>query len=240
MKPCSNGGLTKVQVPDGVDAKGTETFKDIAESEEIFATLILKRNSKHFRQANGTPFAEVPLKDWLGNYRETETGQAILNGELRTILDTGFPATQTALDVLQPFDPPAKPVSTPVTSCDFKTFFAKWKENTSTSPPGKHIGHYKALLSPAFMDDDELTDSASRIIGVHVVLLDIATTYRSSLEIWQQKVSIMIGKKADNYQLNKLRMQPLFHANYNWLLGMIFGQCMVHGAETQDHLYKGQ
>jgi hypothetical protein len=82
LKPRSNGGLTKVQVSDGIDKNGTETFKDVSESEAMFA-LILERNFKHFGQANGTPFTEAPLKDWLGNYGKTETGKAILSGELR-------------------------------------------------------------------------------------------------------------------------------------------------------------
>ena len=239
LKPRSNGGLTKVQVPDGVDESGTETFKDVSESEEMFA-LILERNYKHFGQANGTPFTEAPLKDWLGNYGETETGQAILAGELRPALDQGFPETQTVLDLLQPFDPPAQPISSLVTSSDFKSFFAKWKENTSTSPSGKHLGHYKALLSPAFTDNAELTDSANRIIALHVALLNIAATHGSPLERWQQIVSVMIEKKAGNYQLHKLRTIHLFEADYNWLLGMIFGRRMVYGAETQNHLHEGQ
>ena len=201
-------------MPDGVDANGTETFKDVLESEEIFA-LILERNFKHFGQANGTPFTETPFKDWLGNFGETETGQAILTGKLGPSLDTGFPETQTVLDLLQPFNPPAQPISTLVTSGDFKSFFAKWKENTSTSLSGKYMGHYKALLSPAFTDNDELTDSANRIIDVHVALLNIAATRGSPLERWQQIVSVMIEKKAGNYQLNKLRTIHLFEADYN-------------------------
>jgi hypothetical protein len=239
LKPSSSGGLTKVQVADGVDANGTEIFKDVSESEEMFQ-LILERNFKHFGQANGTPFTEAPLKDWLGKYGETETGQAIINGDLRPTLDTGFPETQTVLDLLQPFDPPAEPVSPLVTSGDFKSFFAKWKENTSTSPSGKHLGHYKALLSPALVDNDDLTAAANRIIDVHVALLNIAAQHGSPMERWKRIVSVMIEKKAGNYQLNKLRTIHLFEADYNWLLGMIFGRRMVHGAEKQNHLHEGQ
>ena len=136
LKPSSYRGLTKVQVPDGVDDNGMETFKDVSESEEMFA-LILERYYMHFGQAiNGTPFTEAPLKDWLDTYGETETSEAILADELRPTLDQGFPETQTVLDLLQPFDPPAQPMSSLVTSSDFK------------SSSGKHLGHYKALLGP--------------------------------------------------------------------------------------------
>ena len=169
LKPRSSGGLTKVQVPNGTDEHGNAILQDVSEPEEMFA-LILERNFKHFGQANGTPFTEAPLKQWLSDYGETETGQAIIDGELRPVLDSGFPETQTVLDLLQPFDPPAEPVSSLVTSADFKSFFAKWKENTSTSPSGKHLGHYKALLSPALESDAELKEAANRIIDAHVTI----------------------------------------------------------------------
>jgi hypothetical protein len=67
LKPTSSGGLTKAQVADGTDANGAELFRDVTEPEEMFA-LILERNFKHFGQANGTPFTEAPLKDWLGTH----------------------------------------------------------------------------------------------------------------------------------------------------------------------------
>ncbi len=242
LKPRSTGGLTKIQVPDGIDEQGTELFKDVSESEEMFA-LILERNFKHFGQANGTPFTEAPLKDWLGDYGETETGQAILAGDLRPVLDDAqYPETQSVLDLLQPFDPPAEPISALITTDDFKSFFKKWKEMTSTSPSGKHLGHYKALLSPAVLeaDDDNLAAISNRIIEAQVAVLNMSTSHGSPLERWRQIVQVMIEKKAGNQQLNKLRTINLFEADYNWLIGMIFGRRMVHEAERQNHLHEGQ
>jgi hypothetical protein len=149
------------------------------------------------------------------------------------------------LDLLQPFNPPAEPISVLVTSTDFKSFFNKWNENTSTSPSGKHLGHYKALLSPALKacaatNSPGLTAEADRIIDAHVSLLNIAAEYGSPLPRWKNIVSVMIEKKPGNYQLNKLRTIHLFEADYNWLIGMIFGRRMVHGAERQKHLHEGQ
>jgi hypothetical protein len=177
LKSRSIGGLHKVQVPDGFDQNDNETFKDISEPAGMYQ-LILDRNFKHFGQANGTPFTTAPIKEGLGQYGETETGQAIMNGELRPTLDnTKFPETQVVLDLLQPFDPPAAPISALVTSRDFKVFFTKWKEMTSTSPSGKHLGHYKALLSNTLGDDDALLATADHIIDAHVTLLNIADTH---------------------------------------------------------------
>jgi hypothetical protein len=167
--------------------------------------LILNRNVKRFGQANGTPFTNAELKEWLGYYGKTETGQAIIQGELQPVLENAqFPETQVVLDLLQPFNPPAEPVSAHVTNADFKNFFKKWKEATSTSPSGKHLGHYKTLLSSAILDYQLLVDKAERIIDAHVHLLNTATTYGCPFERWKYIVSVMIEKKAGNYQLNKL------------------------------------
>lgn len=65
--------------------------------------------------------------------------------------------------------------------------------------------HCKALLSPAFTDDDALTASAD--------LIAVAATHGSPLERWQQLISCMIKKKAGNCQLNKLRTMHLFEAD---------------------------
>jgi hypothetical protein len=240
LKPQSLGGLTKVQIPDGTDEHDNEVIKDISEPDEMYR-LILERNFQHFGQANGSPFTVAPLREWLGKCGETETGQALLKGELRPVLEenASFAETQLVLDLLQPFDPPADPVSVQITSSDFKSFFRKWKETTSTSPSGKHLGHYKALLSPSVAYDEKLAPIADRIIDSHVTLLNIAATHGNPYARWLSIVSVMIEKKPGNYLLHKLRTIHLFEADYNWLLGMIFGRRMVHGAERQHHLHEG-
>jgi hypothetical protein len=165
-----------------------------------------------------------------------------LQGELvRPVLNenASFAETQLALDLLQPFDPPADPVSIHVTSDDFKHFFKKWKETTSTPPSGKHLGHYKALISPVIAFDEVLSPVADKIIETHVTLLNIAATHGNPFARWLAIVSVTIEKKPGNYLLHKLCTIHLFEADYNWLLGMIFGCHMVHGAKRQQHLHEG-
>lgn len=42
---------------------------------------------------------------------------------------------------------------------EFTTGFKKWRENTSTSPSGRHLGHYKALLRAEMKDDNASSDN---------------------------------------------------------------------------------
>ena len=42
---------------------------------------------------------------------------------------------------------PPMPFTEP-TDSEIKAGFSKWPEQTSTSPSGRHLGHYKALFAP--------------------------------------------------------------------------------------------
>jgi hypothetical protein len=135
--------------------------------------------------------------------------QDITQGNSQPILEhASFPDTQVVIDLPQPFDPPAAPVPILITIEDFISFFSKGKESTSTSPSDKHLGHYLALLFG--FDYKNVTAAANRIIEAHVNLLNIAVNHGLPLPCWLHIVSVMIQKKAGNYQLQKLRTIHLF------------------------------
>jgi hypothetical protein len=236
LKPSTRGGITRIEV-----ANDDGTTRIVTEPTEVF-NLILKRNHTHFSQATGTPFTTPPLSTMLGMCGETDIGQDILHGQAKPDLGTAcpFPETQVILDALQPFDPPAKTVPINVTNDDYRKFFRKWTESTSTSPSGKHLGHYKALLSLGLEQDPPIKPLADAIIELQLQLSNVALTYGHVYDRWKQIVSVMIEKKPGLFLLEKLRTIHLFEADYNWLLGLVFGRRMVYGAEDQQHLFNGQ
>jgi hypothetical protein len=236
LKPTVRGGITKIEVQE--ENGTTQIITDPTDMVE----RILKRNQRHFSQATGTPFTTEPITDLLGKCGETHTGQALTTGNIKP--DLGYAArfleTQIMLDTLQPFQPPAHPVSIQVNITDYKKFFQKWDENTSTSPSGKHLGHYKALLSPGLLEEPSLTEPADDIIKLKIKLCQLALTHGHVWDRWKGIVSVMIEKKPGLYLLEKLRTIHLFEADYNWTLGLIFGRRMVHDAEIQQHLNGSQ
>jgi hypothetical protein len=236
LKPSTRGGITRIEV-----ANKDGTTRIVSEPKQV-NSLILKRNHAHFSQATGTPFTKAPLSEWLGLCGETEIGCDILNGTSQPDLgrDCPFPETQMILDALQPFDPPAKPVPITVTETDYRKFFRKWTESTSTSPSGKHLGHYKALLSLGLEQDPPIKPLADAVIELQLQLSNVALTYGHVYDRWRKIVSVMIEKKPGLFLLEKLRTIHLFEADYNWLLGLVFGRRMVYGAEEQNHLSNGQ
>jgi hypothetical protein len=144
------------------------------------------------------------------------------------------------LDALQPFNPPAAPVSIHTSTADYKNFFTKWNESTSTSPSGKHLGHYKALISPGLLQEPPLTDPAGAIIDLQIKICQLALTHGHIWDRWKGIVSVMIEKKPGLFLLEKLRTMHRYKADYNWTLGLIFGRRMVHNTERQDHLNESQ
>ena len=121
---------------------GTERM--ILDQEEINATL-LERNRKHFSQADGTPFTTKPLVDLFGKYGTNEVSRALLDGELEVDSLDVSDATKAILRKLKRLAP-AGEVGPFVTAEEIRKGHKVWRESTSTSPSGTHLGHEKVLF----------------------------------------------------------------------------------------------
>ena len=78
MKQAHTGALNHVLTE---DSNGdTTAIRDQMEINE----LLLRRNTKHFSQADGTPFTQRPITELLGRYGTNKESEAILNGEMDT------------------------------------------------------------------------------------------------------------------------------------------------------------
>jgi hypothetical protein len=213
------GGITKIEVDN--DNGATTMITDPPE----MISRILKRNQRHFSQVTGTPLMEKPITEWLGACGESHQGIQLTQGNFKLQLGNHatFPERQMMLDALQPFSPPSKPISIQVTNTGYKNFLKKWDKNTSTSPSGKHLGHYKVLLSPGLLQDPPLTDSTEDIIHLKTKMCQLALTHGYIWNRWKAIASVMIKKKPSLFLLEKLQTIHLYKADYNWTLGLIFG-----------------
>ena len=108
-----------------------------------------------------------------------------------TFLETG-----AILELLERPLPGAK--SAKISSCismdDFTSAIHAWKERTSTSPSGHHLGHYK-LLVKTFRDQHaspEIRDASGEILHLMVDILDLASEKGFILDRWTMVVNVMI------------------------------------------------
>ena len=139
---------------------------------------------------------------------------------------------------MRPLSPQPPAINTHISVADYRKFFKKWKESTSTSDQ-RHLGHWKALVSD-FHPDDPHKLSADHIIQIITQQLNLSTTHGYAWRRWRRIVSAKIPKREGILLLDKLRTIHLFEADFNWVLGMIFGKRLLHSANRSHLLHDSQ
>jgi hypothetical protein len=159
LKLQQRTGLAHILLPEDsmpdtfpYDPDKVKTWKMIHDH-EILQHFLIERNKSHFGQAHGTPFTMPPLNalDWGATNQKAES---LLGGEIPTDFNVKDPYTQ---DILQHI---AKRKQLPeidlyITSEEIAKGFRRWKESTSPSPSGCHLGLRRI---PAIPTTDEETE----------------------------------------------------------------------------------
>jgi endonuclease/exonuclease/phosphatase family metal-dependent hydrolase len=210
---------------------------------------ILSRNQKHFAKAKGTPFTVLPLTH-LGSHQDFDMQQTPDDDPL-TLPPGSFSETATVMTILNEASlhpPPHWPAA--ITFDDFIKGFLKWKESTSTSPSGRHLGIYKTLVTvylnssgefDAVDDGSQATKyKAEGILGLIYGLATTAARLGFYLQRWTKVINVMIYKEPGNFNLDKLRVIHLFEADFNLTVGILFGRRAMYHARDNDLLHDGQ
>jgi hypothetical protein len=209
---------------------------------------ILARNKKHFAQAQGTTFTQEPFlsltPDNLDEYFDQD-GNAI------HLPANTFTETTTVLQLLrEAFDDRPPGIEQNFSLDAFIGSFLHWNEKTSTSPSGRHLGLYKSLVTvhcdsgQEFRDcpDDapSLQHQATAVLDA-IHLLSTGVAQRGLyLQRWTFVINAMIYKKAGVLELDELRVIYLFEADFNLLVGIIFGRRAVCIAVNHQRLHPNQ
>jgi hypothetical protein len=104
------------------------------------------------------------------------------------------------------------PINNTISINDYKQFFAKWKESTSTSQD-QHLGHWKALISHTAQN--HVPDESTPIIGIIADQLSLSLAHCYAWKCWKIIVSTKIPRSAGNMLRNNLRTIHLFEADLN-------------------------
>jgi hypothetical protein len=110
------------------------------------------------------------------------------------------------------------------------------------SPSGRHLGHYKLLVT-VFQDTyakQSLRDKAEKILRLFASILNFASTKGFALDRWKTAINVMIYKKPGIYLINRLRVIHLFEADYNLVIGLIFGRRALYSGVANEMLHKSQ
>jgi hypothetical protein len=241
------GGITRIEVPSNPseDPKTCTQWKMVDVPTEVLHHL-QSRNRKHFGQALGTPFTISPLVDDLGFTSHTPQGNLILDGRYdATHLDDSVQSiihhlTKTTYAHQHPLQPT-------ITEAAFLGKIQHWRESTSTSPSGLHLGHYKSMVARHEFSDlpdrdpRKATFESQRkdIIQLHLQMINYALTRGYSYTRWQQVANAMLYKEPGNYKIHKTRVIHLYEADYNLAMGLKW-RATLETAEEGHCLNSGQ
>jgi hypothetical protein len=117
-------------------------------------------------------------------------------------------------------DPDSIPIR--ITTENLRHGIKSWKETTSTSPSGRHLGYYHSILAyePPPVDADTPRDS-DRILVVIANRIDSALQTGFVFTRWCEIVNAMIEKIPGRPLINKLRVIHLSEADLNLSLGIL-------------------
>jgi uncharacterized protein YdiU (UPF0061 family) len=167
-------GLTSIRIP-----TDNSSYKTIINPKEIEERL-LNRNLNHYAQAEHTAMANHLIRKKMGLSGTSEFCDQVLEGSADL---TNFPITLQAI-FQQLHQPHSFAVDDTISYEDYKDALHKWKETTSTSLSGRHLGHYISLLKQIGDKTDEMSD---RIPCTHHKMLQLAQYRCKPFNWWKRK-----------------------------------------------------
>ena len=126
-----------------------------------------------------------------------------------------------------------------------------WKESTTTSPSGLHLGHDKLLIachSYSDIDSDKEEDNAQKdewnymqgcLLTLHVQMLNYALARGYSYERWHTVINTILFKDPDSVKIHRTRVIHIYKADYNLTLGIKWRHALYQ-AEALNELNPGQ
>jgi hypothetical protein len=131
-----------------------------------------------------------------------------------------------------------------VTTKEFAGKFCAWRESTSTSPSGRHLGHYKVLVATidkSLMKSkrETLQKIQDDLISCYVGLMNYSIKNQYSLDRWKKIVNMMIYKEEGNVKIHQLRVIHLYEADLGFLWGAKWGKAMKKAVKDKS-LHQGQ
>jgi len=216
LKPTlSKGGLSRVDVPYhvsgavyplGPDPKSWNGSWVSLNNPKDIAKHVCAANTRQYHQAHCTPCGQAPLSSHLGYKADQPGALAVIQGaplpdEVKSQI---LPETAAIFQTLQELaSRDISPSSPKITPDQFQSCYKAMDERTSSSPSGRHLGHYKA----AVLSED--------LTKLHSIMMSIPLLAGFSPTRWQQIIDVMLEKKAGDHRIHRLRIVALQESDFN-------------------------
>ena len=126
---------------------------------------------------------------------------------------------------------------------EWRNKFKNWKEATSTSPSGVHLGYHKVLIEPIFVLNDtqmvpdmEIYDKQQEICNLHLSLINKILHHGRSISRWQRCSNTCIPK---SIEVDKFRNIHIYECDLSAVLAIKCKSAIIK-SEEEDKLCKSQ
>jgi hypothetical protein len=221
------GGISSVLVP--LPKEGEELEYLAITDGPTIENLILNRNIRHFRQAESTPLASPEVIRQIGFGADTARAEKLLEG---TDDPTDITDDEWSRYLLTSMKRHSKELKIEITAEKMMEKYRRWKERTSTSPSGRHLGHFHALFRPLKAKDDEDRDRLESlrkdIVEMHATMLQTAYDNEHVYKRWEYILTCMLGKDSGIPRIHRLRVIHLYECDLNLLFSVFFRELDQH------------
>ena len=239
-----HGTVTSILIPDPCEYDNPQSIYDIEEmwsriepkngkdintwtkieDKQTIESLLLKWMGRHNAQASDTPFASP---EWQQRLSDPDIRSKILNGDIEDF-HFDYPELQTFLSTFASSHSSQIPFT--YSYSRFRNYIKKAREKLASSPSGRHMGHYKALLT---MKDDTLLSSIYSIMELSMQYCVIPA--RFSLV-----ALTLLEKEPGSPKIHRLRPIALVETELNCIAKAHWAQDLMKHIETNNSLTDDQ
>jgi hypothetical protein len=214
--------LNEIDIPSS-PINGGFTTTTVSNKQDVEHHLI-QRNQCHSKQSLSTPFFQSPsLNQAIDPHYKNNSIDELLHGTFSSDSITDYRLNNTEKEWMRSL----KTMTTTnimlhLSTKDFCRYFKSKQEGTASSPSGRHMGHYRAMLECIRQKNDILP---TIILNITTISLQTATP----LLRWQQASQIMLEKGKQKH-IDNLRIIQLCEADLNFILHVILGKPLMRHA----------
>ena len=229
IKGDSGGAISSLDYPAG------DTWLSTRDP-HLMTSLLIDRNQAHFSQADSSPFATPPLTEFFGPNGTNVQSQQVLDGLFPIGAIDTTPSTKSFLRHLATLRKlsKSKPFDSTITGEDLEKGYSVWRESTTTSPSGRHLGFDKAAMATTNPPDGPPLNF--RWFNIKSHFINICLRHDLTLDRWKRVDTMMINKKPGNYRINKLRVIHLIESDFNLLCGILWSRRLLWHADSLNLL----
>jgi hypothetical protein len=134
-------------------------------------------------------------------------------------------------------------ITATITEQDWVGKMKAWREATTKSPSGMHLGHHKALLQEFPIPDATGISTESKrqqLLKGQIDMSNYAIVHTYSYIRWRKVATFMIRKDPKSSKIHRLRVIHLYEEDLNLLLGVKWRSLTNHCIEDNSAAYQAE